>query len=227
MGRLLIVAFYWMLASSAMMYGASRKHTAILGKPANVALFPAGEGAKSEFLKVRPLYVDGNLREFTTAEAHDITDRQFVVQRVFRINDSLPGDPRTLPKWRWQRGTWLLVDRATGRVSTVRLPYFDSFYSRVAWYRDYAAYCGVSESGEKLFAIVAQLGARKPIALSPLRSLTGNEAEPPCHLPLWQRLPTRATFVLEEGKELTLTVHGNAANGTPAEPLPSVEESEP
>ena len=58
---------------------------------------------------------------------------------------------------------WLPVDRLTGRVSQLNLPEFDPFYSTASWYRDYIAYCGVSEDGKKLYAVVAQVGRRKPI----------------------------------------------------------------
>ncbi|HWX93992.1 MAG TPA: hypothetical protein VNY29_15295 [Terriglobales bacterium] len=44
----------------------------------------------------------------------------------------------------------------------------DPFYSTASWYRDYIAYCGVSDDGTKLFAIVAQLGRRKLILKKPL-----------------------------------------------------------
>ena len=30
------------------------------------------------------------LKEWTTGDAHDVTDRSFVVRRVIRINDTLP-----------------------------------------------------------------------------------------------------------------------------------------
>jgi len=55
------------------------------------------------------------------------------------------------------------VDRLTGRVSQLNLAEFDPFYSTASWYRDYIAYCGVSEDGKKLYAVVAQVGRRKPI----------------------------------------------------------------
>ena len=226
MRELLLVALCWMLVSGPAMLAASRKHVVAFGKPATVLLFLGSDSAQAVSFKLRPLYVDGNLKDFTTGEIHDITDSQFVVQRVFRINDSLPGDPRKLPKWRWQRGAWLLVDRSAGRVSTLHLPHFDPFYSETAWYRDYAAYCGVSETGEKLFAVVAQLGVRKPVAAASLRSLEGTETETPCRLPVWQRTPPRATFALKEGRELTLTIHGSAADAAPAEVTAPTEESD-
>ena len=74
--------------------------------------------------KVRALYVDGRARESTLGAAHDITERLFVVRRAFRVNDNLPGDAAAT-HWMWQRGGWLLVDRMTGRVSSLTLPEFD------------------------------------------------------------------------------------------------------
>jgi hypothetical protein len=210
-----------MLSGGGVMLAAPRKHLVNFGKPVTVPLFVGVSGAPPVSLKVRPLYVDGKLKEFTTGEAHDITERQFVVQRAFRINDSLPDDPRTLPKWQWQRGAWLLVDRAAGRVSILHLPHFDPFYSEAAWYRDYAAYCGISDTGEKLLAIVAQLSLHKPVASSLLRSIEGNEAENPCRRPVWQRNPTRATFAVKEGTPLTIPIRANPGDLAPVEPAPA------
>ena len=56
-----------------------------------------------------------------------------------------------------------MVDRLTGRVAPIALLEFDPFYSTTTWYRDYVAYCGVSESGKKTYALVIQLGRRRPI----------------------------------------------------------------
>src|SRR5215469_11528717 len=92
---------------------------------------------------------------------HEITERLFVVRRMFRVNDGLADD--STPRWQWQRGGWLLVDRLTGRISPINLPEFDVIYSPASWYRDYVAYCGVSEAGKKTFAVVAQLNRRKPV----------------------------------------------------------------
>jgi hypothetical protein len=65
---------------------------------------------------------------------HEVTDRLFVIRRAYRLNDNLP--PETgVPRWQWQRGGWLMVDRVTGRVSQVALPEFDAFYSAASWYR--------------------------------------------------------------------------------------------
>jgi hypothetical protein len=80
---------------------------------------PAGAAAGEDSLKIRALLVDGVLKEWTTGDAHDVTDRSFVVRRAIRLNDALPGDAEAGRKgrnWVWQRGPWLLVDRVTGHV---------------------------------------------------------------------------------------------------------------
>lgn len=152
-------------------------------------------------LKVRPLLVDARVKEFTLGQPHDITDRLFVVQGAFRVNDSLPQESNSAAHWQWQSGGWLLVDRVTGHIAPTSLPDFDGLYSAVSWYRDYAAYCGVSEDGKKIFAIVAQIGRRKAI----LRKLLGDQApgsaekkeassNSVCSAPAWQRNPTEVIF---------------------------------
>ena len=91
---------------------------------------PPGPRAGEDSLKIRALLVDGVLKEWTTGDAHDVTDRSFVVRRVIRLNDALPTDkPPEKPAkiasnpapaashWVWQRGPWLLVDRVTGHVT--------------------------------------------------------------------------------------------------------------
>ena len=220
MRTLLVATVLWMLGWNLTMQAASRQHVIAFGKSASVKLFVGNNENSPLPITVRPLYMDGKLKEFTTGEAHDITDHQFVVQRAFRVNDSLPTDERTIPKWRWQRGGWLLVDRIQGRISPIRLAEFDAFYSEVSWYRDYAAYCGLSDAGDKLYAVVMQLGVHKPMAYSPLVSISGAETESECLRPEWQRTPTRVTFRLKNGHTVTFNVRGRVAdlssNETPA-----------
>ena len=115
-----------------------------------VKLFVGPSEDKTVDITVRALYVDTKLKDFTTGDAHDVTDREFVIRRAYRINDALPEDLHKTPKWLWQRGGWLLVDRVSGKISLVKLPDFDPFYSEVSWYRDYAAYCGITSNGERL-----------------------------------------------------------------------------
>jgi hypothetical protein len=93
----------------------------------------------------------------------------------------------------WQRGPWLLVDRTSGHVTALKLPDYDPGVSVVSWFRDYAAYCGVTASGKGLYAVVAQLAVRKPVLA---KKLGGFDAANPtmCGAPLWQRDPLRVTF---------------------------------
>ena len=116
--------------------GASKPHVILFGKW-TAAKWPNATGEKTFDLKVRPLLVDTRVKEYTTGSSHEVTDRLFVVRRVFRINDALPTDSSA--RWQWQGGGWLLVDRMTGRVSPINLPEFDPFYSTASWYRDYIA----------------------------------------------------------------------------------------
>lgn len=154
---------------------------------------PAGAAPAEDALKIRALLVDGILKEWTTGDAHDVTDRSFAVRRVIRLNDSLPGDK--LGHWVWQRGPWLLVDRVSGRIVALKLPDYDPGVSHVSWFRDYAAYCGVAASGKSLYAVVAQVAARKPALSKKLEAFDpGNHPDPVCGPPEWQREPLRVTF---------------------------------
>jgi len=226
MRSVLLTAAFWLIVAvcAQVLQADSKRHVVVFGKPVVVKLFAGNDETKPLDLKVRPLYVDGKLKEFTTGDTHDITDQQFAVQRAFRVNDSLPGDDRNLPKWRWQRGGWMLVDRTAGRVTALHLPNFDSYYSEVAWYRDYAAYCGVSDNGEKLYAVVTQVGIHKPVLLNLLRPLGGGDPESECGRPMWQREPVRVTFDLKDGQKLTYTVRGRATDLSPPEATEAEEE---
>jgi hypothetical protein len=172
-------------------------HIVALGAARRVAYSktgdPAGAASSEDALKIRPLLVDGVAKEWTTGDAHDVTDRSFAVRRVLRINDSLPGDK--LEHWVWQRGPWLLVDRVTGHATALKLPDYDPGVSQVSWFRDYGAYCGVTASGKSLYAVVAQVAARKPVLAKKLDAFdVANHADPVCGVPDWQREPLRVTF---------------------------------
>ncbi|HTS38682.1 MAG TPA: hypothetical protein VMH04_23620 [Candidatus Solibacter sp.] len=206
---------WFVVAASA---GAVAKvHVISFGKWSTVAWF-AGTGAENEkplTLKVRPLMVDGRVKEFFLGAPHEVTDRLFVVRRAFRVNDSLPDD--SAPRWQWQRGGWLLVDRITGRVSPINLPDFDAYFSPASWYRDYVAYCGVSDDGRKTYAIVAQLSRRKPVMKKPLSNDVptdhgpGDNAVPDsaCAAPVWQRAPARVSFAVEGSMKQTFAIRGH------------------
>ena len=189
----------------------AKTHVITLGKTLNVQWFVTPE--KSLPIAVRPLYVDGKLREFTLGDAHDVTDGSFVVRRAYRINDYLPDDRKKVPIWKWQRGDWLLVNRRTGNVSAINLPDFDPFYSVVSWYRDYAAYCGMVDDGAKVSALVVQLGNKKPVLRKPLAAAkTGEQPDSECSAPKWQRDPVRVTFERAGGQALTVDVRGRSAD---------------
>ena len=176
---------------------ARKTHTVFLGAakrvPYSKAGDPAGAAASETDLKIRPLLVDDAVKEWTTGDAHEVTDRSFVIRRVLRLNDDLPGDKQI--HWVWQRGPWLLIDRVTGHVTALKLPDYDPGVSQVSWFRDYGAYCGVTASGKSLYAVVAQLAARRPVLAKKLAAFdTDNAGEAVCGLPEWQRDPMRVTF---------------------------------
>lgn len=163
-------------------------------------------------IKVRALVVDGRVREYVLGPSHEVTERLFVVRRAFRVNDALPDD--AAPKWQWQRGGWLLVDRLTGRISAVNLPEFDVVYSTSSWHRDYVAYCGVSDDGKKTFAIVAQLNRKKPVLKKLLLRVLPDDAGPDsaCSVPVWQRSPIRVSFEAPGSDKQTFAIRGHIAD---------------
>jgi len=197
---------------------ATRVHVITFGKWTSAQWFTgsaAGSAAddKPRILKIRALLVDGRVKEYVLGAPHEVTDRLFVVRRVFRVNDGLPEDSG--PRWQWQRGGWLLVDRLTGRVSPVNLPEFDDYYSAASWYRDYVAYCGVADDGKKTYAIVAQLSRRKPVLKKPLSNDgVPDDAAPDsaCPAPLWQRSPARVSFEPVSGAKQTFAIRGHVVD---------------
>ena len=197
-----------MLAAGLLAFAAvppKKPHVVVLGAvrqvPYSKAGDPAGAGPDETSLKTRALLVDGRVSEWTTGEAHDVTDRSFAVRRALRINDSLPSDAANKSEkaaaehWVWQRGPWLLVDRLTGHVTALKLPDYDPGVSQVAWFRDYAAYCGVTATGKSLYAVVAQVGVRKPVLAKKLSAYDAEGAVwPACAAPEWEREPLKVTF---------------------------------
>jgi len=97
-------------------FGVPKPHVITFGKW-TAAKWYVGPQAKALDVKIRALYVDTRLKEFTTGMPHEVTDRLFMVRRMFRLHDTLPTETVTTTKWTWKRGGWLLVDRVTGRVS--------------------------------------------------------------------------------------------------------------
>ena len=208
-GSLIFLALLISITQAAS--AAPRKHTVALGAvrkvPYSKAGDPSGAAAGEDALKIRALLVDGVLKEWTTGDAHDVTDRSFVVRRAIKLNDALPSDKSVssdksnekpapaASRWVWQRGPWLLVDRTTGRVAALKLPDYAPGVSQVSWFRDYAAYCGVTVRGKSLYAVVAQVAASKPVLAKRLAAFDPeNHPEPVCGPAEWQREPLRITF---------------------------------
>ncbi|MFY9791748.1 MAG: hypothetical protein WAJ99_11220 [Candidatus Sulfotelmatobacter sp.] len=215
----LIILTNFLLTNFAL--AAAKPHVVTLGKWSTVQWSP-GTGAADEkpvALKVRPLLIDARVKEFTVGSSHDVTDRLFVIRRAFRVNDSLPRESTVPPHWQWQRGGWLLVDRITGRISPINLPEFDAVYSDVTWYRDYAAYCGLSDDSKQIYAMVAQINRRKPIVkclIEETKFLVETQQwqipDPPCRLPDWQRSPARVTFESNPATKRTYVIRGHSVD---------------
>lgn len=189
-------------------FAAAKPHVVTLGRWTSISI--RGEEEKQPTTtKIRALYVDGRSKEFTVGGAHDVTERTFVIQRIYRMNDSLP--QQTGPaQWQWQRGGWLLVDRVSGKIQQLALAEFDSDASAANWFRDYAAYCGISDDGEKIFAVIMQIGRRKPL----LKKFIGesNDSQPACAAPSWDREPVRVTFAPKPDENLVFTVKSRAVD---------------
>src|SRR5882762_9344576 len=101
----------------------------------------------------------------------------------------------------------------------INLPEFDPFYSSVSWYRDYAAYCGVSDDRKKFYAVVAEVNRRKPVLKKLLDGVSNDSGErndapagSACNVPSWQRNPSRVTFAAAGGPKQTFAIRGHAVD---------------
>src|SRR5579864_102841 len=155
-------------------------------------------------LKIRPIVVDGRIKEYSTGAAHQVTENVWVARRAFRINNALPQESAKRPQWTWQLGGWLTVSSTSGRVSELNLPDFDLHTSQVSWFQDYAAYCGATEDGSVHYMVVFQLGKRKPILK---KELYGQS----CAAPQWERDPNRVSFEPAGGAKVSFLVHDGSA----------------
>ena len=172
---------------------------------------PDSKADETSTLKIRALLVDDRHKEWTTGDLHDITDRTFTIRRALRLNDALPTDPAA--HWIWQPGPWLVVDRITGHITALHLPDFDPAISDAVWFRDYAAYCGIATTAKGgLFAVVAQLGARRPVVLKQIGAWPQpNHFIPVCQPAHWQRLPVRVTLQPTAAEPLIFDVVGSSS----------------
>lgn len=221
-----------------------KPHVVILGAVRSVPYSktgdPSGAATDETKLATRPLLVDGRVSEWTTGEPHEVTPSSFVIRRAVRINDALPADGSSTssstgslidPKpaevktaaqahWVWQRGSWLLVDKVSAHVTVLKLLDYDPSVSQVAWFRDYAAYCGITPSGKSLNAIITQLGVRKSVLTKKLlpyeaedraEERAGDHAGQVCETPQWQRDPLRVTFHAKGRDPVSFNVTGSSA----------------
>jgi hypothetical protein len=191
----------------------TKSHTVVLGAVRKVPYQPPDSTTKligndAPMLHVRALLIDGQQKEWTTGETHDVTDRTFTVRRAMRLNDALPGEAA---HWVWQPGPWLTVDRVTGRIAALHLPAFDAAVSEAVWFRDYAAYCGVNATAkdDSLVAVVAQIGVRKPVVHQVISKWDpAQHAQPPCAPAQWQRQPVRVKIQPTGGAAVDVEVVG-------------------
>lgn len=191
----------------------TKVHVIAFGRWTSVQWITGSGTDKPVTLKIRALLVDGRVKEYSVGAPHEVTERLFVVRRVFRVNDSLPQD--FAPRWQWERGGWLLVDRQTGHLSPINLPEFDVYYSAASWYRDYVAYCGVADDGKKTFAMVAQISRRKPVLKKSLSNDGIAEDAAPdsaCPAPSWQRGPVRVSFESVGTAKQTFAIRGHVVD---------------
>ncbi len=211
MSRLFCFSLIFLLNLPAL--AAAKAHTVAFGKWTTVKWMIGSNEDQPIDLKIRQLLVDGHAKEYTVGTPHDITERLFVVRRAFRLNDALLEDKGSQLHWRWERGGWLLVDRISTHITQINLPEFDSYSSVASWYRDYVAYCGISDDGGKLYEIVAQLGRHKPVLKKTVMSAVSLEMpDSACAAPEWQRQPTRVTFSAGGSDSTTYEVRGHAFN---------------
>lgn len=153
-------------------------------------------------IKIRPLMIDGRIKEYSTGAAHQITETLSVVRRVFRLNNALPSETARNPLWAWQLGDWISINSTTGHVTNLKLPEFDPQSSEASWFQDYAAYCGATEDGNVHYMVVFQIGRRKPVLRKELLARS-------CPAPVWEREPTRVRFEALGGRTLSFAISGS------------------
>ena len=157
-----------------------------------------------ERISVRPILIDGRVKDYSTGMPHQVTESLWVVRRAMRINNALPQDTSKHPQWTWQVGGWISVNSSTGRISQLNLPVFDPHSSKVSWFQDYAAYCGATEDGSVHYMVIFELGKRKPVLK---KELYGQS----CPAPTWEKDPSRVSFEPAGGTKVSFLVHDGSA----------------
>lgn len=202
-----------LLLSAQAFAAKARPHYAALGKahtvPYSTEGDPAGAQPGETKLTVRPLVVDGKMKAWTTGDIHEVTPHTFTVRSALRVNDALPSDGHE--HWVWEKGPWLLVDKR-GEVKELRLPDYDGSVSKVVWFRDYAAYCGLSASGKSLYAVVARIGLRRAVLSKKISKWNpAAHPTPACARATWRREPLRVSFLPEGEKPVSFDLIGSEA----------------
>src|SRR5450432_1719665 len=105
-----------------------------------------------------------------------------------------------------------MVNRVTGKMQQIPLPEFDPYSSAAAWFRDYAAYCGDSDDGKKISAIIVQWGRRKPLLKRPVADISVEMPDSECPDPVWERAPSRVMFEPKGQPKFTFTVPTQAVD---------------
>ncbi|PYY01464.1 MAG: hypothetical protein DMG63_03350 [Acidobacteria bacterium] len=78
-------------------------------------------------------------------------------------------------------------------------------------FRDYAAYCGVTD-GPRVYAVVAQLGQRKPVLRTYMGPAKGSDQpDSECAPPTWQKQPIRVSFEQIGGQKSSYLIHGRSS----------------
>lgn len=212
--QLAMLSIFAFGAASISFAANAKPHSVALGAvrtvPYSVEGDPAGARPDETNLRVRPLVVDGKVKDWTTGEIHEITERSFVVRRAVRLNDALPTDHAE--HWVWQRGPWILIDRTGGKITALHLPDYDPSVSDVTWFRDLSAYCGLSASGKQLYAVVAQIAARKPVLSKKLSEWNpADHPTPACGTAVWQRSPLQISFSPTGAAPVSFDLVGSSA----------------
>ncbi len=199
-----IAKFFILLPLCTTLWAAPKTHIVTFGRWTTTRILTGVNEDQPLEIKIRALLVDGVAKACTFGSPHEVTDHLLVVRHMLRINDALPSE--AAPHWTWQRAGWLIIDRTRGHITPAVLPDFDPEQSDASWYRDYVAYCGFSDDARKLFAIVIQLGRRKPL----LKKQISETDSASCSSSTWQRQPSRVTFSWNSDQKLTYTIHGSS-----------------
>lgn len=203
--------FFALLCLVSVAQAAAKPKIVTFGRWSPVKYYAGADETTALDLKVRPLLVNGEIKEYTIGDAHDVSEHVFVVRQASRLNDALPGEPRGAARWRWHPGGWLMVDKNTAHISKITLPNFDAFYSAASWFRDLVAYCGISDNGTRLYAMVAQIGRRKAVLQKALGAPAGGDLpDAECAEPQWQRQPTRVTFAPKDKEKVSFSIRSFA-----------------